>query len=90
MTTSAVNLVQRGMPSGLATEVAAQIDATAAETVGYPNVVTLMAFGMAAALAIELGAQMTAGAGNTAKLMALGMPGLLAERVVADIATANA
>jgi hypothetical protein len=87
MATDPMRFISRGMPSEPAKAISGQIDATG-------DAVALMARGIPQALASEIvfqiGEEGTPPANAVNRLMALGMPGIQAEQVVAAIAEANA
>jgi len=88
--TAATDFISRGMSAEQASEVATQIDETAASTVGFPDVSRMMGLGIPAPLANELSAQMSSGTGIYTNLMGLGVPSILAENIDAAIDAANA
>lgn len=78
MAATAAGYIARGMNHIQAAELATQVE-------GDPDAGKLIAFGFPVPLANELVAQMTAGEGEVTNLMALGVPGALADLIAADI-----
>lgn len=74
MSTTAPASLLPGLPYPAANVLAAQIDGTA-------NAAALCQIGFSYPLATELARQMDAGAGDVAKLVALGMDGVLATAI---------
>lgn len=79
MTVAAITHISRGMPPAHALEIAAQINAQVSD------VGKLIGLGISAPLALHMADRITHGQCTDADLMGLGVPGLLAHQLAADI-----